>query len=276
MHIKLPTTHNITYQTTYTQNIHHIIHKATTNTPNHNHTKIPTIHIINHFTPLFELPLLYISINTISHIGNIYYTTHLHLKNSKNKLIQYYTWNNITLIPLSGDIHPNPGPITNILKHLPKEYIQRQKQYFLPNTLALKHQYIHLEKLFEPHLTPATSSFQNHELPHLRTHSLLLSHYPPHHLRYALIIVYSPFPQICNQLMTTHLDPIYLTILRRLQDLPNDTLLTTSHYSPSNISITTIAQAYSNINDKIAKGIPINPTTLKNDLPYLPTKIIHE
>ena len=283
IHTKPPTTPNIPYQTTYIQNIYHIIHKATTNTdtPNHNHTKASTIHITHHFTPLNKLLSLHIPINTISHIGNIYYTTHLHLKNPKNKLIQYYTWNNITLILLSGDIHPNPGPITNILKHLPKEYTQRQKQYFLPNTLALKHQYIYLEKVFEPHLTPATSPSQNtphQELNNIHRHKSILSQHPLHSQIYALIIAYGPTPQICDHQMAEGLDPRCLIILNKLKEIPESTpthiqhLHNLSHHT----SPTTITQAYSHINKLIAKGEVINMATLKQNIPHIPHQILLE
>ena len=108
IHIKPPTTHNVTYQVTYTQNIHHIIHKATTNTntPNHNHIETPTIH----FLPLNELPPPHIPINTISHIGNIYFTTHLHLKKSQKQahtilhMEQHYTH------PIEWRHPSQPGP----------------------------------------------------------------------------------------------------------------------------------------------------------------------
>ena len=278
IHTKSPIPHNTTHSTIHTQNIIHTIHKATNTVPHYNHTLIN--HTINpQYTPPNKLPIPHIIINNVDKIGNICYITHLHLKTPKNKPTQYYTWNNSTIILLSGDIQLNPGPVYNILKNLPQAYTKRQKQYFLPDTLTLKPQYTHLEKLFEPHLSHTTTNPQNPTLTHLRTHSLLLSQYPTHHIRYALIIVYSPLPQICNQLMSTKLDPRYLTILRRLQALPIDTYSTPTHinnYPLINTTTTTITQAYSNINDKIARGIPITLNSLRTELPHLPTKILQE
>ena len=134
--------------------IHHIVHthhKAThpnthplnaalkTTLPQYNHAQDlqhPTQHMPQSNPPLIP------PIQPTIHISTILYITHTHLKTPKTKLIKYYTWNNTTFITLSGDIETNPGPLTNILTHLPLEYKQRQKQYFIPNTLELKPQYI--------------------------------------------------------------------------------------------------------------------------------------
>ena len=72
--------------------------------------------------------------------------------------------------------------------------------------------------------------------------------------------------------------PRYLTILRRLQKTtlnshPNTTQETHHHHATTT---TTIPQTYSIINDKIAKGLPITPEGLQNELPHLPNKVIHE
>ena len=146
----------------------------------------------------------------------------------------------------------------------------------IANTLDLKPQYIHLEKEFEPYLS--TTSHQSQDLTHLRKHSALLAKYPSLHQRCALIIAYSPIPQICNLQMANRLDPRYLTILRRLQKFPlnihPNTTRETHHHNA--ITTTTILQAYPIINDKIAKGLPITPESLQNEIPHLPNKIILE
>ena len=275
---------------TITNIIHHIVHthhKAThphthpltttlkTTFPHYNHAQDlqqPTQH-----TPQPNPPPIP-PIQPTIHISNILYITHTHLKTPKAKLIKYYIWNNTTLITLSGDIETNPGPLTNILTHLPLEYQKRQKQYFIPNTLELKPQYTHLEREFEPYLSQKDSSHQNHDLTHLRNHSTLLAKYPTSHQRYALIIAYSPIPQKCNLQMAKRLDPRCLTILRRLQEItlnghPNPTQETHHHLATTTA---TIPQTYSLINDKIAKGLPITPEGLQNELPHLPYRIIQE
>ena len=174
--------------------------------------------------------------------------------------------------------NPTPGPLSDITKSLPSEYKQRQKQYFTPNTTTLKHRYAHLESLFTPHLTHGTQNTLNHELIHLQQHKPLLSKYPIHLQIYALIITYSPIPQICNQRMITGMDPIGHTLLRKIHKLSQNTQLhiplktiPTHHPRP-----TTIAQAYAHINTKIAKGETTNITTLKNELPYIPPQILLE
>ena len=163
-------------------------------------------------------------INTISHIGNIYFLTKH--KKPKMTIIQYHTWNNSSLILLHGDIELNSWPLSTLLHNLPHEYTRRQKQYFIPNFLTLQPQYAHLEALFTLHLSPYT---QNQELPHLQRHISLLPTYPIHHHRYPLIIIYSPIPHICNQQMAHKLDPRYLTILRRLHKLPREAQSCTTH-----------------------------------------------
>jgi hypothetical protein len=59
------------------------------------------------------------------------------------------------LLLIGGDIQGNPGSLKHILKKLPKEHTQRQKQYSIPNTLRLKPHYLHLEDIL-PHTSPPT------------------------------------------------------------------------------------------------------------------------
>ena len=179
---------------------------------------------------------------------------------------------------LSGDIQTNPGPSPHILKNLPKEYTQRQQQHFTHNSITLKVQYAHLEGLFNPYITQTTTPPQNQDLPHIRHHSLTLSKYPTHHLLYTFIIVYSPIPDTCNQLMTNDLDPRCLVILQRLHNTPNNI-----HSNPRcintptpNTQINTITHAYSRINDNIARGKLTNLHDLKTELPHILHKILEE
>jgi hypothetical protein len=217
-------------------------------------------------------------IHNIIYIGQINYTTHLHLKTPKTKNTKYYTWNNSKIILLGGDIHPNPGPSSQILKNLPREFKQWQQQYFTNGSLTLKAQYAHLEGLFAPYITQTSTSPQNPELPHIRRHSSTLSKYPTHHQLYTFIIVYSPIPDICNQLMTNDLDPNCLTILQRLHNLPTNTDPHLSQIlTPTpNTQINTITQAYSRINNNLAKGKPTNLQELQTELPHIPRKILEE
>ena len=74
-----------------------------------------------------EPPPTYILINNLNNIGSFYYITHIHLKTPKRKFIQYHTWNNTTLILLCEDIHPNPGPMPDLLNTHPNDHKRRQK-----------------------------------------------------------------------------------------------------------------------------------------------------
>ena len=181
---------------------------------------------------------------------------------------------------LGGDIHTNPGPLSSIIKDLPQEYKQRLKQYFIPNTTSLKPRYAHLENLFTPHLTQGTHNTTSQELTHLQRHKLTLSKYPLHIQIYALIITYSPIPQICNQRLIANMDPIGHTLLRNLLQLSENTQVqlhtplqvTLAHNTTPN----TIAQAYTHINTKIARGEDVNTPILQNELPHIPQHILQE
>jgi hypothetical protein len=52
----------------------------------------------------------------------------------------------------SGDIEPNPGPIYNATKNLPRPCRERQNKYFQANTISLEGTYKHLAKIFMPYL----------------------------------------------------------------------------------------------------------------------------
>jgi hypothetical protein len=274
-------THSLTpYNTTKLTTHIHIsqhLHNITPTYPNyHNHTT--NTHNNRPHTTINQPPTPKIIIHNITYIGQIRHITHLHLKTPKAKTTRYYAWNNSKIILLGGDIQPNPGPLSSITQNLPLDYKQRQKQYFTPNTTTLKPRCAHLESLFTPHLTRDTQNTPNQELPYLQRHKPLLSQYPIHLQIYALIITYSPIPQICNQRMITGMDPIGHTLLRKLHKLPNYThshipLQTNPTYNPKP---TTIAQAYTYINTKIATCETINIATLKNDLPHIPPQILQE
>jgi exonuclease III len=273
---QLLTLHNNTKPTTHIH-ITHQLHNISPTYP-YSHSDTTNAHNNMPHTTANPSPIPNIIIHHITYMGQISHITHLHLRTPKAKTTKYYTWNNSKIILLSGDIQPNPGPLSNITQHLPLEYQQRQKQYFTPNTTSLKPRYTHLESLFTPHLTHGIQNSLNQDLTHLQRHKSLLSKYPIHLQIYALIITYSPIPQICNQRMITGIDPIGHTLLRQIHELSNSIqshilLQTNPTHNPQP---TTIAQAYTHINTKIAKDEPINITTLKNELPYIPPQILQE
>ena len=157
---------------------------------------------------------------------------------------------------LGGDIHPDLGPLSHITKDLPQAYKQRLKQYFLPNTTLLKPRYTHLENLFTPHLTHGTHNPCNQELTQIQRHKPTLSKYPMHLQIFALILSYSPIPQVCNQRLSTGLDPIGHLLLRKLHKLSEDTQLHT-HLNTNLVhdnTPNTIEQVYTHINTKIVIG----------------------
>jgi hypothetical protein len=78
--------------------------------------------------------------------------------------------------------------------------------------------------------------------------------------------------------MITNIDPICHTLLQKIHKLssnahPHIPLQTNPTHNPKP---TTIAQAYTHINTKIAKGETINITTLKKELPHIPPQILQE
>jgi hypothetical protein len=272
----MPThTQNHTTQNTYT-NKPTIHHKSPTYPHYQNYTNItqPT----TQYTTPKKPPTPNIITHNIIYIGKICHITHLHLKTPKSKPTKYYIWNNSKIILLGGDIHPNPDPLFNITKNLPQEYKQRQKQYFIPNTIFLKPSYTHLENLFIPHLTHGTQNTLSQELTQIQRHKPTLSKYPIQLQIYVLIIIYSPIPQICDQRMTTDIDPIGLTLLRKIHNLSeNPQSHIPLHTHPTyNTTINTIEQAYIHINTKIASREPIHTNTLKNELPHIPHKVLQE
>ena len=270
------TIQNNTQPYTHTHITQHLTTKSPTCTYYHKYTN--TTYNYTQHTTLGNMPTPHIIIHNIMNIATIHHITHLHLRNPKFITTHYYTWNNSKIILLGGDIQPNPGPLSHITKYLPQEYKQRLKQYFLPNTTTLKPRYAHLEQLFTPHLAYGSQNTISQELTQLQKHKPTLSKYPLHLQIYALIVTYSPIPQICNQRLMVDIDPIGLTLLRKLQKLSESTPL---HVPPkinltNNTTLNTIAQAYTHINTKIARGEDITTLTLKKDLPHIPPHILQE
>lgn len=163
-----------------------------------------------------------------------------------------------------------------MLDNFPCEYTQRQKEYFMTNTLTLKNHYIHLEEKFGPNLTQTTPNPQCLDLPHLRRQNSLPSNYLMNFKLYAIIISYNPTPEVCNQQMTNNLNPRCLTILRRLTKLPNTIHLHNHHImNPThNTQPITLAQAYSHIDNNIARGEPTTIPDLQREVHHIPHTIL--
>ena len=112
------------------------------------------------------------------HIGNIYYITHTHHKKPIIKIITYYTWNNSTLILLHGDIELNPGPLSTILKNLPKEYTQRV--YIIITMIILSCTFTHLT-ILTPHTTSLKAFYGYHTYhPYHKATTTLPYNHPNH------------------------------------------------------------------------------------------------
>ena len=143
---------------TCTQNIHHIHHNTTHNTPYHNHspsTQPPTLQ-----TPLYNR----------NYIPPVYHTQHTHLKIPKNKPLQCYTWTYTTFILSNGLIYLHPRLVSSISKNLSQNYTQ--SQYLLPNALVIESHHKQLNKIFTLYPTPIILTYHNHGLTYLETHRL--------------------------------------------------------------------------------------------------------
>lgn len=123
-----------------------------------------------------------------------YIIKHIHHKHTTIHKITTHIVDLQPLILLSGDVHPNLGPLKHILNNLPKDFTKIQRQYFITHTLKLKPHYQHLEEFFAPYLTTHTPTTHIMPLPHLQRHNILLLKYPPHYLLDAFIIALSPLP----------------------------------------------------------------------------------
>lgn len=84
-----------------------------------------------------------------------------------------------------GDIHPNPGPLPNMLQRHPPT-TKDDTTYFLPSTIKFQPEYQHHAKTFEPlfqnthHLHAQTSLL----LPYLYNHIQPHNNHPPSHGSY--------------------------------------------------------------------------------------------
>ena len=123
-------------------------------------------------------------------------------KSQLNITIQHHTQLHL-LILQCGDIHPNPGPMPDLLKTHPPDHKRRQTTYFLPSTIKFHPEYQHLAETFKP-------LFQNthplhtqiiHSLPYLYNHIQQYNHHPPPRVIYAIVVTISPSTLTCNTLL---------------------------------------------------------------------------
>lgn len=106
------------------------------------------------------------------------------------------------LILQCGDIHPNHGPMLDLLTTHPTVHKRRQKTYFIASTIKFQPEYHHLAYTFEPLFQ---NSHQLHaqiirSLPHLYHYTqLLTNHTPPSaQIIYALVVTISPSIDTCD------------------------------------------------------------------------------
>jgi hypothetical protein len=90
------------------------------------------------------------------------------------------------LLLLCGDIHPNPGPMPNLLHPHPPAHKKRQTTYFLPSSIKFHPEYQHIANTFKPffqhthHLHAQTIL----SLPYLYNHIQQHDNHPPPHGSY--------------------------------------------------------------------------------------------
>jgi hypothetical protein len=183
----------------------------------------------------------------------------------------------------NGDIEPNPGPIYNATKNLPRPCRERQNKYFQANTLSFKGTYKHLAKTFMPYLDKSHPKRRDAENTPLRKHCDLLNDYPYQYHIFALIITIGPTPQICNQYLNKQTNLRSLDILRKLQKMPLD--------KTNAEQLDTLDTFFKNNQDLLNNQNPvqnqlypyitnpnnqINDESLKGKFPFLPQELIKE
>ena len=85
------------------------------------------------------------------------------------------------LLLLCGDIHPNPGPMPNLIHTHPSTHKRRQTTYFLPSTIKFHPEYQHIADTFQP-LLQNTHHLHAQiilSLPYLYTHIQRHNNHPP-------------------------------------------------------------------------------------------------
>lgn len=130
----------------------------------------------------------------------LYTTPALHAHNKNQQLSTKHPAHKPLLLLQCGDIHPNPGPMPNLIQKHPTTHKKRQTTYFLPNTIKFHPEYQHLAKTFKPlfqnthHLHAQTLL----SLPYLYNYILQHTNHPPPRIIYALVVTISPSTTICN------------------------------------------------------------------------------
>ena len=164
------------------------------------------------------------TMNTILHIARP--KPVIQIPNKKTLLIiilKHHTQHNL-LILQCGDIHPNLGPMPNLLQTHPTAHKRRQNTYFLPSTIKFQHEYLHLAKTFGP-LFLNTHQLHEHttlSLPYLYNYIQQHINHPSPQIIYAIIVTISPSTERCNTyLQQTPLQDWTTLLLEKMTTLPN-------------------------------------------------------
>ena len=207
-------------------------------------------------------------------------------KSQSNFTITRHHLHNLLLLQC-GDIHPNPGPMPDVLIAHSAVHKRRQLTYFIPSTINFQPEYQHLAYTFEP-------IFQNtHPLhaqliisfPHLYRYTQLITRHPPSRIIYALIVTISPSIDECNTtLQQTPIPDWTLQLLERMTTLSNPPerhIETTHPYTQFLNNYQDIITPTNTIHNKLYDYIHINSNTiniqnLSEAFPYLPNKILLE
>ena len=186
-----------------------------------------------------------------------------------------------------GDIHPNPGPMPDILKTHPTTHKRRQLMYFIPSTIKFQPEYQHLAHTFAPifqNLHPLHAHIIT-SFPHLYRYTQLLTSHPPPRIIYALIVTISPSVHTCNT--TLQQEPItdwtlqLLEVMATLPNPPERHIATIHPYTQFRNNYIDIITPSNTVHKQLYNYIHLNPQTinihnLSTAFPYLPKQLLLE
>ena len=186
-----------------------------------------------------------------------------------------------------GDIHPNPGPMPNLLQTHPTAHKRRQTTYFLPSTIKFQPEYQHLAKTFKPlfqHTHPSHTQTIN-SLPHLYNYIQQHSNHPPSWIIFAMIVTISPSPIICSthlqQPPTQDWTSQLLEKMTGLTNPPERHINTPHPYTQFRNIYKDIITPSNTIHNKLYDYIhqnhnSLNIQDLQKTFPYLPRQLLTE
>ena len=219
-----------------------------------------------------------------NHTKNI--TPLLNQKPQSNIAIKHHT-QQLLLILQCGDIHPNPGPMPDLLKTHPTDHKKRQQTYFIPSTIKLQPEYQHLAKTFKPILQDTHPLHAQTILtfPHLHQYIQTHINHAPPRIIYALIVTISPSIETCNTYLqlpspqdwTSQL----LVTMTTLTNPPERHINTPHPYTQFRNIYKDIITPPNTIHKKLYDYIHLNPNTLNiqhmsDVFPYLPRQLLIE